>query len=161
MTSRSSDPEVKSGKVVSKYPLQYMTVLFPSKEQKFQIKNKNSSALFVVFRSQLKLSGPGQRTHQVGRIMAVIQSRGTVDLAGGRTCFSRFGVGTVSARISHRGCTLRRVQGARVVFSVILERRCVPEGRTSFAAYAAAGGGEYHDPGLTPGDTCCRSYAAL
>ena len=38
---------------------------------------------------------------------------------------------------------------------------CVVEGCYSFAAYAAAVVRVSHDPGLTPGATCGRGYAAL
>ena len=67
----------------------------------------------------------------------------------------------VSRHFSPQVALLRRVQGVRVVFSVILERQCVPGRCHKIAAYAAVAAQNPHDPGLTPGAKCCRGYAAL
>ena len=45
--------------------------------------------------------------------------------------------------------------------SAVLEGRCVPEGCTEIAAYAAVGVHNSDPHGLTPTATCCRGYAAL
>ena len=52
---------------------------------------------------------------------------------------------------------LRRVQRVRVVFSVILERQCVWEGRSRFAAYAAAAAPGPNDCFIRK--TCGRRFA--